>query len=133
LAFNHPNPASANPIPAPVAEEETKADIRIRLELAQQNLAELRKQAEVGVVAPMGKEMLGAELAVAVAEAELKGDSMAAAKSRLNHAEKVLDIVERMFGVGKATSAEVSEAKLAVAEAAAGVTELEPRLPNSPP
>jgi hypothetical protein len=133
LAFNHANPAKANLLPAPVAAEGPKSDILIRLDLARQNLAELRKQAEVGIVAPQGKEMLAAELAVTVAEAELKGDAMAAAKGRLNHAEKILSIVEAMFGVGKATAAEVRAAKLAVAEAAAGVTELEPLLPNSPP
>ena len=119
--------------PQSVRAADARADILIRLDLAQQNLDALRMQAVVGIVASQGREMLAAELAVAVAEAELKGDAMAAAKARLNHAEKILTLIERMFGVGKATSAEVSAAKRAVAEATAGVAELEPLLPNSPP
>ncbi len=125
LAFNPANLASTNQAPALVAAKDPKADILIQLDLAQQNLDALRRQAELGIVAPMGKEMLGAELAVAVAEAELKGDAMAVATARLNHAEKVLAIVEAMFGAGKATSAEVNEAKRAVAEATADVAKPE--------
>ncbi len=75
---------------------------------------------------PLTNQIAGLELAVTVAEADLKGDALAAAKARLSHAEKVLEITEKMLGVGKATTAEVAEAKSALAEAEAQRWALEP-------
>jgi hypothetical protein len=97
----------------------------VRLDLAKQSLSEVRKQAEVGLVPPAGREVLGAELAVAVAEAELRGDALAAARARRDHADRILKLVEKMHEVGKATSEEVTEATLAAATANSAVAKLE--------
>jgi tRNA A-37 threonylcarbamoyl transferase component Bud32 len=89
----------------------------IRLNLARRQLTELRSRAALGLLAQEGPEIVDAELEVAVAEAEVKGDPRAAAQARMEHAGKILKLTEVMASVGKATAAELNAAKLALAEA----------------
>jgi tRNA A-37 threonylcarbamoyl transferase component Bud32 len=106
-----PRSSSASPTSAV---SETAA---LELQYAQNRLAEVKKQAEVGVVAPRGKEVLDAELAVAEAEGRLKGDPRIGAEARMNRAKLLLVIAQRQQEVGRATIAEVEAAQLELAKA----------------
>ena len=77
----------------------------------------LRKQAEVGLVAPRGQEILGAERDLAVAEAEVRGDAAAVAAARLTYANSILAIMQRLFDNGIVSASELYSAKTAVADA----------------
>jgi hypothetical protein len=95
----------------------TPSAAALKWHFAWQNLEENRKKAEVGAVAPRGPEMLAAERDLAVAGAEYHREPLAAARAEESYAQKMLDIVQHKFEVGKATRAEVNEATLALAKA----------------
>lgn len=101
--------------------------VAAELELAKKRLLEVQKRVELGMVAPGGKEVLDAELAVAEAQSKLQGDPRIAAEARLDRAGKWLAIVQRMHEAGRATTAEVDEAVLEAAQAKAAVEALPPK------
>ena len=84
----------------------------LELQFAQNRLAELKKQAEVGMVAPQGREVLDAEVAVAEAEGKLKGDPRLPATVRLKRAAILFSSARKMEAVGSATHADVEQARL---------------------
>ena len=86
----------------------------------------LRKQAEVGLVAPRGQEILAAERDLAVAEAEVRGDAAAVAAARLTYANSVLAIMQRLFETGKVSATDLNTAKTAVADAEIAVRQVPP-------
>ncbi|HTH48536.1 MAG TPA: serine/threonine-protein kinase [Candidatus Limnocylindria bacterium] len=91
----------------------------LELQYAQNRLAEVKKQAEVGVVAPQGREILDAEVAVAEAEGKLKSDPGLAVEARLRRANLLLAAAQRKNTVGSASTAEVEKARLDEAKARA--------------
>jgi tRNA A-37 threonylcarbamoyl transferase component Bud32 len=89
----------------------------LELEIARRRLSEVRKQVAAGVIAAGGLQALDAELAVALAEATVKGDPLAAARARLAHAESLLPLATTRHQSGLVTQAEVETAELKVAKA----------------
>ncbi len=114
-----------NPLPAPNAKlpavlpagPSGPSPSARKRQLAGEQLEMLRKQAEVGLVAPRGQEILGAERDLAVAEAEVRGDAAAVAAARLTYANSILAIMQRLFDNGKVSASELYSAKTAVADA----------------
>ncbi|MBI3417636.1 MAG: protein kinase [Verrucomicrobia bacterium] len=95
------------------------------LEKARQDLANVRKLVELGQLAPQGNEMLLAESTVAILEAEIKGDTLAAAKARLEYATKFLRLTRKLREVGKATDHQVETAVELEATLRTALAELE--------
>ncbi len=109
--------AASPTLPSPQTRTPTfsKGDARIdamELQFAQNRLAELKKQAEVGMVAPQGREVLDAEVAVAEAEGKLRGDPRVAAIVRLKRAAILFSSARKLEAVGSAPHADVEQARL---------------------
>ena len=100
-------------------------------QLAGEQLEMLRKQAEVGLVAPRGQEILAAERDLAVAEAEERGDAAAVAAARLTYANSILAIMQRLFENGKVSATELYSAKTAVADAEIASQQIPPAGTNA--
>ena len=101
----------------------------LKWHFAWQQLRENRKKAEVGAIAPQGPEVLAAERDLAVAEAEFRDQPAGAARAQIDYARSMLEIARRKFGVGKATTSEVNEATLLLAQAEEALAKLPSRLP----
>ena len=103
----------ASPDTAAATFSKGDAEITVQeLQFAQNRLAELKKQAEVGMVAPQGTEVLDAEVAVAEAEGKLRGDPRLAAIVRLKRAAILFSSARKLEAVGSATHADVEQARL---------------------
>jgi hypothetical protein len=85
--------------------------------IATERLHLLRKQADVGLIAPRGLEILDAELAVAVAEADLANEKITRAAAVRDHAEKTAETTMQMNRVGKATDEQLKRALAGLAKA----------------
>ena len=83
---------------------------RLRLDIAKKTLENFKKQADVGTLAPRGKEMLEAEMQVAIAEAEVARDPLGAAKARVDGTAKLHELYTILQKVHKATDAELEAA-----------------------
>ena len=89
----------------------------LKWRLAREQLEENRKRAQVGVIAPRGPEMLAAERDLEVAEADFRGNPVAAAIARLAYANGILAIIQHKVSAGVASRDEERAAKVAAAEA----------------
>ncbi len=87
-----------------------------------QRLEQLRKQVGVGLLAPRGLEILDAESAVAVAEADLANEKITRAAEVRDHAEKVAETTMLMNRAGKATDDQLMRALTELTKASEAVS-----------
>jgi hypothetical protein len=104
----------------------TPSAAALKWHFAWKRLADNRKKAEVGLVAPHGPEVLAAERDLGLAEAEFRGDPSIAATANLVYATAILENTRRNYAAGVATQAEVNDAILAVAQAQEALQKLQP-------
>ncbi len=90
--------------------------------IAKQRLEQLRKQVEVGLLAPRGFEMLEAESTVAIAEADLANEKITRAAAVRDHAEKVADTTMQMNRAGKASDAQLMRSLTELTKASEAVS-----------
>ena len=117
--------------PAPTNAVAGVQEVAIKsLELARLHLDVVKRQAEVGVVAPQGPEMLSAELSVALAKAIVSGDALEGRRAKLTYTQGLLGITNAMFQAGKATAEDVESARLEVLKARAALQVLTEPVPR---
>ena len=97
----------------------TTNDAAIRWHAAWERLGILQKRAEVGEVAPQGREMFEAERNVATAESEYLNDPFVAAAADAEYANRILETTKKRYDAGQATKTELIAAMRAqqIAEA----------------
>jgi hypothetical protein len=103
----------------------TKEAAADRFRSARLRLQEVQKKIKVGELPPRGREILEAKGEVAIAEAALRGDTLAVAKERLEYATQMRVLVKKLLEVGQATPEELDQAKLNESQAGAILTALE--------